>query len=105
MVGNVAHHVEVMADEEVGQPELFAQFLEQIENLRLNGHVKGGHRFVGNNKVRLHCQGAGDADALPLATAEFMGIAVCSGFGEADLIQQRYDSGARFFALCDAMKP
>ena len=54
-------------DEEVGQPELLLQVLEQVDDLRLDRHVQRADRLVANDELRLHRQGAGDADALPLS--------------------------------------
>ena len=45
-VGDVAHHGQVVRDEDHCQLELAHQALEQVENLRLDGDVEGRNRFV-----------------------------------------------------------
>ena len=46
------------------------QFLEELQDLRLDGDVEGGGRFVRDQEVRLVGQRHGDHDPLPLATAD-----------------------------------
>ena len=45
-VTNVAHHAQVMGDEEVGQIQLFLQVLEQVDDLSLNRDIQRGNRFA-----------------------------------------------------------
>ncbi len=44
-------NAEVVRNQE--QRRVVTDFLEQVENLRLYRHVKGGRRFVSNQQVRL----------------------------------------------------
>ena len=46
------------------------QVEQQVQRLRLDRDVERGNRFVGHDQPRVEGQGAGDADALPLAAAE-----------------------------------
>jgi len=57
---------EVVRDEEVSQPEIVLQTLEQIEDLRLYRNVERRGRFVADDQLRLYGQCAGNGDALPL---------------------------------------
>jgi hypothetical protein len=57
-----------MGDEQVGDAEPLLQILEQVDDLRLDRHVKGGDRLVGDDQARLERDGAGYADALALAS-------------------------------------
>ena len=75
-VGDVLHHRQIMADEQVRQVELLLQVLQQVDDLGLYGHIQGGHRLVADDEVRVQGDGAGDADALALAAGELVGIAV-----------------------------
>ena len=75
-IRDVANHRQVVGDEQVGQIELRLKVLEQVDDLGLNGYVQGGDGLVGDDKLRLCRQRSGDADALPLPSAELMGIAV-----------------------------
>ena len=50
------------------------QFLHQLENLRLNRHVKRRRRFVGDEQVGLEHQGHRNHDPLLHAAGEFVRI-------------------------------
>ena len=63
----IVDHREVMRDEQVGQPEVVLQCLEQIENLRLDRDVKRRGRLVANDQLRLDGQCTRNGYALPLA--------------------------------------
>src|SRR5690606_37926685 len=65
-VRNMAHHAEVVADEQIGQVQLAAQVGEQVQHLGLDRHVKRRHRLVAHDHRRLERQRAGDPDALAL---------------------------------------
>jgi hypothetical protein len=59
---------EIVRDEEIRQPTLNLQALEEIEHLRLNRGVKGGHRFVANKNPRLDRKSARNRHPLALAS-------------------------------------
>ena len=61
-VGDVAHHGQVVADEKIGQAEAPLQFLQQVDDLRLYGHVERGDRLVTDDEARVQCQGPRDTD-------------------------------------------
>src|SRR5450756_2204095 len=65
-----------MRDEEVGEPELVLQPLEEVDDLRLDRHVEGADRLVGDDEVGVHRKRPRDADALPLPAAELVRVAV-----------------------------
>jgi hypothetical protein len=81
----VAHHREVVADEEVGEPELLLQVLEQVDHLRLDRNVERGDRLVADDELRVERERPGDADALALAARELVRVAVGEAAVEADL--------------------
>ena len=70
------------------QPPLALKILEQVDDLRLHAHVQRTHRFVTDDEARLDRQGPRDADALPLAAAEFMRKPVRMGRLQAHGSQQ-----------------
>ena len=74
-VTDEAHHAQIVADEQVGQPTLTLELAHQVQHLGADGHVQGGNGFVSNDEFRVHHQGAGDADALALAAGELVGEA------------------------------
>ena len=41
MVTDMANDAEIMADEKIGHFQPFLQIIEQIQNLRLHGNIKG----------------------------------------------------------------
>jgi hypothetical protein len=75
-VGDVMHDRQVMRDEDDADAELSLKVFEQVDHLRLHGHVESGHRFIADQHLRPHGQCAGDADPLPLATGELVRVAV-----------------------------
>ena len=54
----------------VGLIELSLEFLQQVEDLRLNRHIQGGDEFVGHDQTRSQRQGASYTQTLALPTAE-----------------------------------
>src|SRR5690606_32631640 len=70
------HHAKVMADEQIGQIQVFAQIHEKVENLRLNGDVQCGNGLVADQHGRLDSECARDSDTLALPAAELVRIAL-----------------------------
>jgi hypothetical protein len=85
---DVPDHGEVVADEQVRQPELPLQIQEQVQDLGLDGDVQGRDRLVGDDQFGLAGQGASDADALALAAGELVGIPRRVGRIQSDLGQK-----------------
>ena len=52
VVTDVGHDIEVVGDEEIGQPESFLQVLQQVDDLGLDGNIQGGDRLVGDDQIR-----------------------------------------------------
>ena len=94
-VGDVAHHREIMGDEDVGEAELALEVLHQVDDLRLDRYVERRHRLVTDDQLGLRGQRAGDADALALTTREFVRIAQRMPGRQADLAQQLVDAPAQ----------
>jgi hypothetical protein len=69
-VADVLDDAEVVRDEEVRQAELGLQRREQIEDLRLDGHVEGGYRLVTDDQLGPQGKSAGYPDPLPLPAGE-----------------------------------
>ncbi len=69
-----AHDAKIMSNEQDCHVELFLQFLQQFEDLRLNGHVERGGWFVRDQQVRLVGKRHGDHHALALAAGELVRI-------------------------------
>ena len=75
VVGDVLDDGQVVGDEQIGQVALFLQLLQQVDDLRLDGHVQRGDRLVADDELGIQRQRAGDADALALAAGELVRIA------------------------------
>ena len=102
-VTDVAHDGEVVGDEEVRQLELVLQVFEEVDDLRLDGHVQRGDRLVGDDELRLHREGARHADALALASGELVRVTVREVRVEADDLQQLLHTLGLGLALREVM--
>lgn len=89
MVADLGDDTEVMGDHDDGGAGLLLQFAEQVEDLRLDGDVEGGGRFVGDEEFGLADEGHGDHRALAHAAGEL--VRVRAGLplrvGDADAAQ------------------
>ena len=65
-----------MGDQDQRQARLALQVAQQVEDLRLHGHVERGGRFVGDQQLRARRQRHRDHDALAHAAREFVRIGV-----------------------------
>ena len=90
-VAYVTNDAQIMADEQVGEPEFVPQILKQADDLRLDRDIEGRDRLVTNDEVRPERQGPGDADALALTAAHFVGIAVRQVARKATGVEQGLD--------------
>ena len=74
-VGDEAHDVQVVADEDVGQAELGLEVEEQVQDLRLHRLVQRRNRLVEEHQPRLQGERAGDVDPLALPAGDLVRIA------------------------------
>ena len=81
-----------MRDEEIGEPALILQALEEIQDLRLNRGVEGGHGFVADKNPRIDRKSARNRHPLALAARERERTALGVVLRQADIDQQRRDS-------------
>ena len=81
-----------MGDKEIRETARLLQILQQIDDLGLDGDIKGGDRFVRNDDPGFHSQGAGNPDTLALPPAEFVGKKVCMMGGKTHSLKQIPDS-------------
>ena len=80
---------QVVGDEQIRQAEFFLQVLQQVDDLRLNGHVQRRHRLVADDEIGVDRKRPSDADALPLTAAELVRIAAERGTAlKPDDVQQ-----------------
>ncbi|KAF9119809.1 hypothetical protein BGX30_003610 [Mortierella sp. GBA39] len=86
--------LQAMGDEQVGQPQLLLQVLQQIDDLGLNRYVQRRYGFVGENEPRVQGDRAGDADPLPLPAGELVRIPLRPRWVESHQFQQLADAAA-----------
>ena len=84
---HLGHEGEIVRDEDHREAELFAQFVEQVDDLLLHRDVERGGRFVGDDELGVAGQGHGDEHALALAAGELVGIALHVLDVETDLLK------------------
>ncbi len=95
-VGDMAHQMQSVADEQIGQSQPLFQILQQIDHLRLDRHIQGRYRLVRNDKPWMQRNRAGDRHALALSSRQRMRIARLPRRIEADLLQQIPHPGTPF---------
>ncbi len=80
--------VEVVSDEDVREPELLLQVLEQVQDLGLHRDVERRYRLVAEDELGVDGERAGNADALALPTGELVREAVVVLGVEADDLEE-----------------
>ena len=76
VVGHLGHHAQVVGDDDDRGVELLLEVLEQVEDLRLDGHVQRRGRLVGDQHGRVVDQPHRDHRALPHAAGELVRVVV-----------------------------
>jgi len=100
-VGHLAHDAEIVSDEQHRHVEFRFELEQQVEDLRLDGHVERGGRLIGDQQVRLVGERHGDHHPLPLAARELMRIGVEAPFGSSMPTLSRRSSTRACAALLD----
>ena len=100
-VTDVLDHRQVVGDEHVGEAELALEVGEQVEDLRLDGNVQGGHRLVADDQCRLQGECPRDPDPLPLPAGEVGGEPVVVLGVEPDQLHQLLHPAFAFGAVGD----
>ena len=67
---------EIVADQHDGGAEIPVEFAQQFEDLRLNGHIERGGRFVGDQQRRLVAHAHRQHHALAHAARKLVRIAI-----------------------------
>ena len=89
---DVLDEPQIVGDEQIRQAEALLQVHQQVDDLRLHRHIERRHRLVENHERRVQGERTRQADALPLAAAEFMRIALEMSRVEADQPEQLGDA-------------
>ena len=102
-VGDFRGDAQVVGDQDKPHVLFVAQLNQQIQNLRLHGHIKRCCRFIGNQDFRLQCKSHGDHHALALTTGKLVWIIVGAAFGIGKLYpHQQLDSALPGFLGIEA---
>ena len=72
-VRNVLDDGKIMRNKNHCQVEFLSQIVQQIQNLRLDRHIQGRYRLVGDHQLRPNNERPGDGNPLALAAGKLMG--------------------------------
>lgn len=86
--GEIANERHGMRDEEVSEGEVALQVTQQVDDLRADRDVESGDRLVEDEDLGTEGKGAGDIDALALASGKLVRVAGHCGIVEADLAEE-----------------
>ena len=89
-VSDACYDAEIMRDQNHARAIFFLQITDQINDLRLNRHIKCCRRFIGNEQLRLVGKCNCDHDPLTHASGQLMRILLHPLFRlrDADFSQQ-----------------
>src|SRR5450759_5132478 len=90
-VADVLDDGQVVGDEEIGQPQLLLEVVEEVQDLALDRDIERRDRFVEDHEFRVEGEGTGDADALALAARELVRVAMDVALVQAHLGEQLAD--------------
>ena len=91
-VAEIAHHRQVVRDDQDRDAALAAQRRKQVQKLRLHRHIEPGHDLVCDQDARHGAERARNVDALALAAGRCAGNRVAASGGSRFRAQQ---AGAR----------
>ena len=89
---DVLDEPQIVRDEEIGELQLLLQIHQQVDDLRLHRDVERRHRLVENHERRVERERPRQADALALAAAELVRVALEVRGIEADQMKQLGDA-------------
>jgi hypothetical protein len=87
-VGDLGDHRQLVGDEDDRHAQLVAQVDEQLQQLRLDRDVERADRLVGDEHLGVDRQRPRHGDALALAAAELLGLAVGEARREVHALQR-----------------
>src|SRR5690554_575619 len=87
-IRNMAHHAQVVSNKQISQSKLLLQFFQQVDDLSLDGNIQRRNGLIADDKFGPQSQGAGNSNALALATRKFVWIPVDKVRIQTDHAQQ-----------------
>ena len=93
----VGDHAHIVGDQDEAHAAIALEREQQLQDLRLNGHVERGRRLVRDQNLRVACDRHGDHHPLVHAAGKLMRIGPHALLGRRDahLLQQRDGPAAR----------
>ncbi len=90
MGGMLRHDPQVVGDENEPHLLLLTESMDEVQNLRLNGHIQGGGRLVGDEQAGTARQCHGNHHPLAHPSGELVGVIVIALFRgrDADLPEE-----------------
>jgi hypothetical protein len=82
---------EVMGDEEIGVTVASLKFFDEVEDLCLDRDIESRRRLIKDDELWARDQCPGNANTLPLAATEFMGVTIHMVFIESHFSEARSD--------------
>ena len=90
LVAHMAHHGQVVRDEQIGQPTGALQVAHEVEHLGLHAHIQRRGGLVTDQKFGRGGQGTGNRDALALPTRELVRVLAQIGRAQTHRLQQAH---------------
>jgi hypothetical protein len=88
LVGHVAHHGEVVRDEQDRQPEPLPELAQQVEDAPGDRRVQSRRDLVGDQQPGTHRERPSQRDTLPLTAGQLPGQHVGVALVQGDQVQQ-----------------
>ncbi len=92
-IGHLGDHPDVVGDDDDGEVELVAEIAEQVEELRLDDHVQGGGRLVGDHQPGPESQSQGDHHPLSHPPGELVRVVVEALVADTELLDELFGAG------------
>ena len=98
-VGHVCHNAQVMGDVDDRHAQLFLQVTDQLQDLRLNGHVQCGGGLVADQDLRAAGRCNGDDDTLAHTAGELVRVLFVTALRVRDADLGQHLDGSLFGGL------
>ena len=103
-VADMPYNGQVVCNEQISEPESVLEVHQEIDNLRLDRHIKSRNRLIANKQRRIKRQGAGYSDPLALTAGELVWITISHIRPQSDKAHQLINAAAiRTFVARKAM--
>lgn len=84
----MTYNAQIVSNKHVRKSHLVLQVSQQIQDLRLNGHIQGRHWLIAYNELWVHRQSSCNTDTLAAAAIKLMGIGVEESGLQSDRLHQ-----------------